>query len=152
MTITYLGNQSLLRMPKTAFLASSIIPVEMVLRCYDWAIEMRKQDCCVISGFSSRLEQDVWKFLVKGQQPIILVLARSLYHRIPPELQPLLDSGRLLIISTSSSSRQSKATAFARNCYICDIADDILFIGATGSSSLAPLQEEYAEKMIKLTE
>ena len=150
MIITYLGNQSLLSMPKTAFLASSIIPVEMVLRCYDWAIEMRRQDRCVISGFSSRLEQDVWKFLVKGQQPIILVLARSLYHRIPPELQPLLDSGRLLIISTSSSSRQSKATAFARNRYICDIADDILFIGATGSSSLAPLVTEYGNKLIQI--
>ena len=150
MTLAYLGNQSLLRLPKTAFLASSTIPVEMVLRCYDWAIEMRKQERCVISGFSSRLEQDVWKFLVKGQQPIILVLARSLYHRLPPELQPLLDSGRLLIISTSSSTRQSKATAFARNRYICDIADDILFIGATSSSSLVPLQEEYTQKEVIL--
>ncbi len=97
-------------------------------------------------------EQDVWKFLVKGQQPIILVLARSMYRHVPPELLPLLNEGRLLIISTSSSFRQSKATAFARNRYICDIADDILFIGATGSSSLAPLVEEYAEKEVKLSE
>ena len=148
MTSTYLGNQSLLSMPKTAFLASSTIPVEKVLQCYDWAIEMRKQGRCVISGFSSRLERDVWKFLVKGQQPIILVLARSMFRRVPPELQPLLDEGRLLIISTSTSSRQSKATAFARNRFICDIADDILFIGASGSSSLAPLQEEYVVKQI----
>ena len=150
MTSTYLGNQSLLSMPKTAFLASSTIPVEKVLQCYDWAIEMRKQGRCVISGFSSRLERDVWKFLVKGQQPIILVLARSMFRRVPPELQPLLDEGRLLIISTSTSSRQSKATAFARNRFICDIADDILFIGASGSSSLAPLQEEYVVKQITI--
>ena len=150
MTSTYLGNQSLLSMPKTAFLASSTIPVEKVLQCYDWAIEMHKQGRCVISGFSSRLERDVWKFLVKGQQPIILVLARSMFRRVPPELQPLLDEGRLLIISTSTSSRQSKATAFARNRFICDIADDILFIGASGSSSLAPLQEEYVVKQITI--
>lgn len=150
MTFSYLGNQSLLRLPKTAFLASSTIPVEMVLRCYDWAIEMRKQERCVISGFSSRLERDIWKFLVKGQQPIILVLARSMYRHVPPELQPLLDESRLLIISTSSSSRQSKATAFARNRYICDIADDILLIGASGSSSLAPLVTEYGNKLIQI--
>ena len=147
MTITYLGNQSLLSMPKTAFLASSIIPVEMVLRCYDWAIEMRRQDRCVISGFSSRLEQDVWKFLVKGQQPIILVLARSMYRHVPPELLPLLNEGRLLIISTSSSSRQSKATAFARNRYICELSDQIVFVGATESSSLYPLKADYREKL-----
>ena len=76
--ITYLGNQTLLCLPKTAFLASSTIPVEMVMCCYDWAIRMRKQGRCVISGFSSRLERDVWNFLVKCQQPIILVLGRSL--------------------------------------------------------------------------
>lgn len=113
MALTYLGNRDLLRLPKTAFLASSTIPVEMVMRCYDWAIAMRKEGRCVVSGFSSKLERDVWRFLVKGQQPIILVLARSLYLRVPPELQSLLDAGRLLIISTSASDRQSKL------CYLC---------------------------------
>jgi hypothetical protein len=33
----YLGDKELLRQTKTAFLASSTIPPEMVLRCYDWA-------------------------------------------------------------------------------------------------------------------
>jgi len=33
----YLGNIDLLQMPMTAFLASSTIPTDMVLRCYDWA-------------------------------------------------------------------------------------------------------------------
>ena len=30
-----LGNRDLLNLPKTAFLASSTIPTDMVLRCYD---------------------------------------------------------------------------------------------------------------------
>ena len=76
-------------------------------------IERIISGCNVVSGFSSKLERDVWRFLVKGQQPIILVLARSLYLRVPPELQSLLDAGRLLIISTSASDRQSKL------CYLC---------------------------------
>jgi hypothetical protein len=33
----YLGNKELLKLPKTAFLASSAIPLDMVLKCYDWA-------------------------------------------------------------------------------------------------------------------
>ena len=83
-------------------------------------------------------------------QPIILVLAREMYKRIPPELQTLLDAGRLLIISTTANHRQSKATAFARNKYICEQADDIFFVGATESSSLFPLQTEFVDKLIKI--
>ena len=147
MTLTYLGNRDLLHLPKTAFLASSTIPVEMVMRSYEWAIAMRKEGRCIISGFSSKLERDVWNFLVKGKQPIILVLARSLYLRVPPELQSLLDAGRLLIISTSASDRQSKATAQARNRYICELADQIVFVGATESSSLYPLKADYRDKL-----
>ena len=37
MTVEYLGNEDLLKVPKTAFLASSTIPPDMVLKCYDWA-------------------------------------------------------------------------------------------------------------------
>ena len=35
--VTYYGNKELLKLHKTAFLASRTIPPEMVLRCYDWA-------------------------------------------------------------------------------------------------------------------
>ena len=38
----YLGNVELLNVHKTAFLASSIIPSDMVLKCYDWATQMAK--------------------------------------------------------------------------------------------------------------
>lgn len=148
--ITYLGNLSLLNLPKTAFMASSTIPLEMVLRCYDWAVKMRDEGYCVISGFSSRLEKDVWDFLIEGHQPIILVLAREMYKCIPAELQDLLDSNRLLIISTSSSPRQSKATAFIRNRYICEQADNILFIGVGENSSLFPLLQQFHNKRIYL--
>jgi len=146
MEISYLGNKELLKQPKTAFLASSTIPVEMVLKCYDWAVKMRDEGRCIISGFNSRLEKDVWDFLVKGKQPIILVLARAMYKTIPADLQPLLNSGRLLIISTSNAARQSKTTALARNRYICELADRIFFVGVTEQSSLFPLKEEFNAK------
>ena len=66
--LRYLGNKDLLKLPKTAFLASNTIPSETVLRCYDWATEMRNQGKCVISGFSSKLERDVLHFLLKGKK------------------------------------------------------------------------------------
>ena len=141
MDIQYFGNKELLKLAKTAFLASSTIPPDMVLKCYDWA--MAKHEGCIVSGFSSKLEQDVLHFLIKSKQPIILVLARQLYKHIPEEFQLIIDENRLLIISVSNTPRQSKATALARNKYICEIADKILFVGVNKNSSLYPLKEKY---------
>lgn len=150
MYIEYLGNQELLKLRKTAFLASNIISSETVLKCYDWATEMRQRGQCVISGFSSKLEQDVLHFLLKGTQPIILVLARRMYRNIPEELQEALGQNRLLIISTSSATRQSKATAMTRNRYICETADQIMFVGVTEKSSLYALLCEFSVKQNRL--
>ena len=109
---------------------------------------MAKEGRCVISGFSSHLERDILHFLSKGEQPIILVLAREMYKQIPAELQPLLDENRLLIISISRANRQSKATAHARNRYICELADQILFVGVNAKSSLFPIREKFKNKCI----
>ena len=142
--VEYLGNKELLKLPKTAFLASSTIPPDMVLKCYDWATA--KHEGCVVSGFSSKLEQDVLHFLIKAKCPVILVLARCMYKVIPAELKEAIEEGRLLIISVSNATRQSKATAYARNKYICEMSDHILFIGVTEKSSLFELKKEYGVK------
>lgn len=89
------GNKELLGVPKTAFLAASTIPPDMVLKCYDWAVSMANEGQCVISGFSSHLEREVLHFLMKGRCPIILVLARQMYKQVPQELQTLLDGNQL---------------------------------------------------------
>ena len=148
--ITYYGNEELLKVPKTAFLAASNIQPTEVLKCYDWATRMAEDEQCVISGFSSHLERDVLHFLMKGRQPIILVLAREMYKDIPQELKTLLDERRLLIISVSKAVRQSKATALARNRYICEVADKIVFVGVDEKSSLFGLSQAYQEKTVLL--
>ena len=148
MNMEYLGNKELMNLPKTAFLASSTIPPDMVLKCYDWATA--KHEGCVVSGFSSKLEQDVLHFLIKAKCPVILVLARYMYKVIPAELKEAMEEGRLLIISVSNATRQSKVTAHARNKYICDIADKILFVGVSENSSLYSIKLNYESKQIKL--
>ena len=144
----YVGNKRLLEQKKTAFLASSTIPPDMVLKCYDWAAG--EHEGCVISGFSSKLEKDVLHFLLRAKCPIIMVLARKMYKVIPEELKEPLVQGRLLIISTSNDSRQSKATAFARNKYICEMADTIFMVGVTKTSSLYQLYQDNKEKILPL--
>ena len=122
MDIQYLGNQELLKLQKTAFLASNTIPIEMVLKCYDWA--SGKHEGCVISGFSSKLERDVLHFLLKSKCPVILVLARKMYKVIPDELIAALHQGRLLIISTSKAIRQSKQVGVTSKSSLCQLKDD----------------------------
>ena len=149
MKVEYLGNQELLKQRKTAFLASSTISSETVMQVYDWATEMRNRGECVVSGFSSKLERDVLHFLLKGSQPIILVLARRMYRDIPEELKEQLAHNRLLIISVSNAIRQSKVTAMTRNRYVCEMSDRILFVGVTEQSSLYPYKNEYRNKLEK---
>ena len=146
--LKHLGNKDLLKLPKTAFLASNTFSSEIVLRCYDWATEMRRQGRCVVSGFSSKLEKDVLHFLLKGNQPIIMVLARQMYKVVPTNLKEALEQNRLLIISTSQAVRQSRATALARNRYVCEMADEIMLVGATEGNSLFVLTEQYKEKIM----
>ena len=84
---------------------------------------------------------------MRGTCPIILVLARQMYKRVPDELQPLLHNGRLLIISTTKATRQSRTTAYARNQYICELVDKIIMVGVDKGSSLAPLKENFSKKL-----
>ena len=70
-----------------------------------------------------------------------------MYKVIPDELKEALEQERLLIISTSTAVRQSKVTALARNKYICEMANSILFVGVTPNSSLYSLTEEYKQKI-----
>ena len=146
--LKHLGNKDLLKLPKTAFLASNTFSSEIVLRCYDWATEMRRQERCVVSGFSSKLEKDVLHFLLKGNQPIIMVLARQMYKAVPMDLKEALEQNRLLIISTSQAVRQSRATALARNRYVCEMADEIMLVGAAEGNSLFELTEQYKGKIM----
>ena len=145
-----LGNKDLLQLPKTAFLASNTFSSEVVLKCYDWATEMRRQGRCVISGFSSKLEKDVLHFLLKGEQPIIMVLARQMYKVVPADLKEALEQKRLLIISTSNAARQSRATALARNKYVCEMAEQIVLVGTDASLGLRTLAEAFRAKTCEL--
>jgi len=105
----HIGNIELLKLPKTGFLCSRNIKASNVLKCYDWATQQRKSERCVISGFHSQIEKDVLHFLLKGKQPVIMVLGRSYYKKLPDELIKPLEEKRLLIVSVvaQSTNRQS---------------------------------------------
>jgi len=127
MCISYLGNKEILKNHKIGFLCSRKIPANIILKTYDWAIEQREKGVCVVSGFHSKIEKDVFHYLAKGKQPIILILARGFYKRIPSQFIKLLDQNRLLIITQFDDSvkRITKETTFLRNQLIIEISDEL---------------------------
>ena len=123
----YQGNIEILKLNKTAFLCSRKIPAIIVLKCYDWAIEQREAGNCIISGFHSQIERDVFQYLIKGRQPIIIAMARGIPDKLPEKLQNPVDDGRILIISPFNKNikKVTVETAYIRNKLMIDIADKV---------------------------
>ncbi len=147
--IASLGNLELLTLPKTAFLCSRQVPAGVVLKCYDWAIAQREAGHCVISGFHSTLEKDVFHYLLKGSQPIIIALARGLKKKVEPELQLPLAQGRLLIVTPFNQEikRVTRQTAHHRNQLMLDLADQIVVGYARKGGMLERHLNENIEKL-----
>ena len=127
----YLGNKQLLNLHKIGFIASRHASTLDVIPTLDWAVEISKStDVAVVSGFQSPLEKDVLKFFLRGVCPIIIILARGMYRKLPEALQTPMDQQRLLIISNESdnTTRVSEITAHKRNEYVISISDEMKII------------------------
>ena len=127
--LTMLGDKSIWDVPKTAFLSSDKFSASSVLKSYDWANEMKRLKRCVISGFQSKLEKDVFEILLKGESPIIWVLARGMFERAPVKHREHIDNGQLLVVSPFDVKikRPHRGLAFERNQFIVDNADEVVF-------------------------
>ncbi len=136
-----IGNEELLKLSKIAFLCSRQVPASTVLKCYDWAIAQREAGTCVISGFHSTIEKDVLHYLLKGRQPIIVVLARGLKHELEPVFKKPIDEGRLLIVTpfVADVKRVTSKTAQIRNKMMIELADEIIVGHASKGGQLEKL-------------
>jgi predicted Rossmann fold nucleotide-binding protein DprA/Smf involved in DNA uptake len=143
--VSYFGNKSILEKRKTAFLCSRKCPSEIVIKSLDWAVEKKNNGQCVISGFHSRLEKDVFNILLKGTQPIILVLARGMKTHWPQEIKNAVKQDRLLVISPfeKNITRIIQETANIRNKYMLQIADEIHIPYYTPNGNLDKLLKKH---------
>lgn len=147
----YIGNISLLSLPNTGFLCSRKISATCVLRSYDWALAQEKAGHCVIGGFHSKIEKDVLEFLLKGSQPLVIVLARGFYKRWQPEIKARLGKGNLLIISPfdDSVTAVTPQTCLIRNKRIIELADRIVVGYASPDGQISKLLHDL-EKPLEL--
>ena len=150
MIVSSLGNTKLLKLCKTAFLCSREIPASVVLKCYDWAIEQRNQGNCVISGFHSKIEKDVFHYLLAGTQPVIMALARGMKEKIEAELKAAVDAERLLLVTPFENSVKwvTEETAERRNRVMIELADEIVVGYASKGGMLEKLIAGVKDKRI----
>jgi len=132
------GNTKILKLHKTAFLCSQKCPAEIVLKSYDWAKEQRKEGNCVICGNHSQIEKDVFEILLKGKQPLILILARGMKTRWESKILKAVNDNRLLVISPFEQKikRVTRETAEKRNRKIIKISDKITITNKSKSGQL----------------
>lgn len=144
------GNCEIIRREKTSFLCSRKVSASVVLKCYDWAITQREAGNCVISGFHSQIERDVLHYLLKGNQPIIIALARGLKKQLEPEFTEPLEKGRLLIITPFDEkiNRVSRENALIRNKLMIDLADKL----TVGFAETGGVTQKLIEKCPAKTE
>jgi len=125
MKLSYLGNKEILKEYKIAFFCSRKCPSDIILKSLDWAKEKKDNRDCVISGFHSQIEKDVFNILLKGSQPIILVLARGMKKKWSKEIKDAIEQKRLLIISPFDEDIKqiTQNTANKRNKLMIELSE-----------------------------
>lgn len=144
----YLGNKDILKLHKTAFLCSQKVPAEIVLKSYDWAKQQRQQGNCIVCGNHSQIEKDVVEILLRGAQPLIMVVARSMKKSWPLKIEKAVKENRLLIISPFADNvkRVSRKTAEQRNREIINLSNKIVIAHKTQGGQLDKLSKELKKK------
>jgi len=124
----YLGNLDLLKLHKTAFLCSQKCPADVVLKSYGWAKEQRSAGNCIVCGNHSQIEKDVFEILLRGNQPLIMVLPRGLKSHWSEDVLRAIQSQRLLIITPFKEDvkRVTRATSEKCNETILSLADQVV--------------------------
>ena len=149
------GNTELLDRPLVAFFASRKATPHDAQLARQWAESICQTDKVVISGFHSPLEKEILHFLLERQQSVVIALGRALYKRIPEQLQPHFDEGRVLFVSYRGYTRHSWNSAQQRNWGAADLAAEVYFTQFDNTSSLSTLHftlDRYSDKAVYILE
>ncbi|MBP7937701.1 MAG: DNA-processing protein DprA [Phycisphaerae bacterium] len=136
------GNAALLTSTSVALFCSVKCPGDLILKTYDLARALRDAGITVIGGFHSPMEKECLTLLLRGDQPVIVCLARGLENlRLPATWKPALAAGRLLLVSPFDNGcrRVTEETAEKRNRCIVAIAESIIVTYAHAGGRLEQL-------------
>jgi predicted Rossmann fold nucleotide-binding protein DprA/Smf involved in DNA uptake len=143
-----IGNPDLLKGQCLALFCSSRCPGNVILKSYDFAVELREHAIPVIGGFQTSIEKECLNILSKGKNPIVVYPARSIQSlRVPVEWSKPIEDGRLLLVSPFRARyrRATMKSAELRNRFVAAAADKIFFLHAALKSRTLALAEELIQ-------
>lgn len=149
-----MGSWGHLELPMTGLFGSKDAPGDVVLRTFDQAAAWRDAGRCVVSGFHSPMEQECLRILLRGRQPVVLVLARGLEGmRLKKEWREPVEDGRLLLLSPFPEhvKRPTRALAEERNRLVAALAEEVWFSYIRPGGSLEGLVEETVKWGLQVT-
>lgn len=136
-----------------ALFCSVKCPGDLILKTYDLARSLRDNGITVIGGFHSPMEKECLTLLLRGEQPVIVCLARGLANpRLPAAWKKAIADGRLLVVSPFAGEcrRVTAATAERRNRCVMSIASRIIVTYAHPGGRLEQLcrEAQHAGKVV----
>jgi predicted Rossmann fold nucleotide-binding protein DprA/Smf involved in DNA uptake len=140
-----IGDPACLEGPLVGFLCSRRAPGKVVIAVHDWARAARDAGAGVISGFQSPLERDALRFLLRGDQPVVVCPARGIgRYRLPAEWRTPLAAGRLTVVSPfgDRDRRMTAWLASERNRFVAAVAERVLIAHASPAGAVAGLAAE----------
>src|SRR4051794_36266566 len=105
----------------------------------------------VIGGFHTPVERDVFRIMLRGRAPILLVLGRAVAGwRARATVKAARDSRSLHVLSLFGSTHRptTAETAAARNRYILTLCKTALFAHASPSGKTEMLAREAAANCV----
>lgn len=129
-----LGDLAILNHRLLGLFCSIRCPGDIILKTFDEMNRFCDEGIAVISGFHSPIEKECLRILLRGDQPIVWCPARTIDNmRIPANMRPTLEAGRLLILSPfiDKPRRVTKDSAIRRNEFVAALSDEALIAHIT---------------------
>jgi predicted Rossmann fold nucleotide-binding protein DprA/Smf involved in DNA uptake len=139
-----MGNLGILDERKVGLFCSVRCPGDAILAAYDAARQLRDEGVTVVSGFHSPVEKECLRILFRGNQPIIICLARAMDKiRLPVDWRRMLENGRLILLSPFEKRprRPTTESSHQRNELVAALSDEALIIHAEPGGSVARVSE-----------
>lgn len=132
-----------------AFFCSRSCPGDIILKAQDWANARGTESAPVIGGFHTPVERDVLRILLRGDAPVIIVLARAVQgYRASPATKAAVAAGVARIVSPfpATQTRTTAGTAEARNRHILTLCERVLIAHAAPGGKTETLANEAASR------
>ena len=122
------GNKALLDKYLVGFSTVDAALGSTVLKAYELGRKLRDKKISVIGRFSNYLEKEVLYFLLKGDQPIIIVCSVSDEIPFNDRIKKGIEDGRVLLVKIGKTSKDICKYDYDIKNFISQLSSETIFL------------------------